>query len=110
MDFLSVYETFDGDIVTNPPYKYAQEFVEKALEVIPKGKKVFMFLKLTFLEGKARRKLFETKQLKTVYVSSGRLKCAKNGKFEETGSSAAAYAWYEFEKGYKGDPKILWIN
>ena len=51
---------FNGDIITNPPYKYAKEFVEKALEVIPKGNKVAMFLKLQFLEGKARRKMFET--------------------------------------------------
>ena len=51
---------WDGNIVTNPPYKYAQEFVEKALSIIPEGKKVAMFLKLTFLEGKARRALFRS--------------------------------------------------
>ena len=101
---------WDGDILTNPPYKYAQEFVEHALELIPEGNRVYMFLKLTFLEGKKRRTLFDKKQLKTVYVSSARIKCAMNGNFEAMGSSAAAYAWYEFEKGYNGDPKIVWIN
>jgi hypothetical protein len=45
-------------IITNPPYKYAKEFVEKALELIDDSRKVAMFLKLTFLEGKARKKLF----------------------------------------------------
>jgi hypothetical protein len=25
-------------------------------------------------------------------------------------SSAIAYAWFEFEKGYSGDPIIKWIN
>lgn len=109
-DFLKSHEYWDGDILTNPPYKYAQQFVEHALELIPEGKKIFMFLKLTFLEGKARRSLFDTKQLKTVYVSSSRLKCAKNGRFEEVKSSAAAYAWFEFQKGYSGDPTIKWIN
>jgi hypothetical protein len=48
------------DIITNPPYKYAREFVEHALELIPIGNKVAMFLKIQFLEGKARRKLFDT--------------------------------------------------
>lgn len=44
-DFLSKQNTFfDGNIITNPPYKYAQEFVEKALSIIPNGKKVAMFL------------------------------------------------------------------
>lgn len=60
-DFLAIDNLeWDGNIVTNPPYKYAQEFVEKALSIIPEGKKVAMFLKLTFLEGKARRSLFRS--------------------------------------------------
>ena len=60
-DFLAIDNLeWDGNIVTNPPYKYAQEFVEKALSIIPEGKKVAMFLKLTFLEGKARRTLFRS--------------------------------------------------
>lgn len=52
-------ETFDGDIITNPPYSKAKEFVEQSLKVIPDGNKVAMFLKITFLEGKARRALFQ---------------------------------------------------
>lgn len=59
IDFLEYNGTFNGDIITNPPYKYAKEFVEKALDVIPNGNRVAMFLKLQFLEGKARRKMFE---------------------------------------------------
>lgn len=63
-DFLNDLETwqyrnFDGDIVTNPPYKYAQEFIEKALELVGDGHKVCMFLKVQFLEGKNRRKLYD---------------------------------------------------
>ena len=45
----------DGDIVTNPPYRYATEFIEKALSLVYSGNKVCMFLKVQFLEGKARR-------------------------------------------------------
>ena len=59
VDFLNVeINNFDGDIITNPPYKYALEFAEKALKVISDGHKVAMFLKLTFLEGKKRKKIF----------------------------------------------------
>ena len=59
VDFLQCDEKFDGDIITNPPYKYALQFVQKALELIPDGHKVAMFLKLQFLEGKARRAFFD---------------------------------------------------
>ena len=59
VDFLKVTESVDCDILTNPPYKFAQQFVEHALSLIPEGNKVIMFLKLQFLEGQARRKLFD---------------------------------------------------
>ena len=110
-DFLAIDNLeWNGNIVTNPPYKYAQEFVEKALQIIPEGKKVCMFLKLTFLEGKARRKLFQITPPKIVYVASGRLKCAMNGDFDSIGGSAAAYAWFVWEKGFNGEPIIRWFN
>lgn len=109
IDFLKCTEPFDGDIVTNPPYKYAQEFVEKALELVTDGHKVCMFLKLQFLEGKARRKLFEATPPRTVWVSSSRLLCAKNGDFASA-PSAVCYGWFVWEKGYKGDTIVRWFN
>lgn len=113
IDFLSCKEIWKGDILTNPPYKLAQDFIEHALDIILPGNKVFMFLKLQFLEGKGRKKLFETKQLKTLYVSSSRILCAKNADFKamkDGGGSAVAYGWYEFEKDYNSNPTIKWIN
>lgn len=103
-------EGFKGDIITNPPYKYALEFVEKALEVVEPGRKVAMFLKLQFLEGKKRKPFFLNNPPKVVYVSSSRILCAKNGKFDEYTSSAVAYAWFVWKKGFSGDPVIKWIN
>ena len=99
------------DIITNPPYARAQEFVEHALDIVDDGQKVAMFLKIQFLETKARRKLFETRPPKTVYVSSARLRCAMNGDFEKYAkSTAVCYAWYVWVKGYTGDTVIKWIN
>lgn len=110
IDFLSYQGEFDGDIITNPPFKHAKEFVLKSLEVIPEGNKVAMFLKLTFLEGKSRKDFFINTPFKTLYVSSSRIVCAKNGQFEEFKSSAIAYGWYVWEKGFQGTPQIKWIN
>lgn len=112
IDFLSPTEKCDDrfDILTNPPYKYAKEFVLKALDTVAKDRKVYMFLKLTFLEGKARyNELFSKYPPKAVYVFSERVKCAKNGKFNEISSSAVAYAWFVWEKGWKGRTIIEWI-
>lgn len=112
VDFLKVSddEIKELDILTNPPYKYAQEFVEKALNIVADGNKVIMFLKVQFLEGQKRSKLFCENNPKYVYVSTKRLKCAINGDFESIGSSATAYAWFVWEKGYKGDTVVRWFN
>lgn len=96
------------DIITNPPYKYAKEFIEHALDISADGAKIAMFLKLTFLEGKSRRDLFHNTPPQTIYVSSARLQCGKNGLFE--GSSMVAYAWFVWRKGHYGPTNIKWIN
>lgn len=110
VDFLSSSETFDGDIITNPPYKYAIEFVEKAISSVTSGHKVAMLLRLSFLEGISRRKLFDRHPPKTVYVASKRILCAKNGDFENSDGSAIAYAWFVWEKGFVGEPTLRWFN
>lgn len=85
--------------------------MEHALDISSDGCKVAMFLKIQFLEGKARRKLFKKYPPKTVYVSSSRLRCAMNGDFEKYAkSTAVCYAWYVWVKGYTGDTVIKWIN
>ena len=53
-------EPWEGNIVTNPPYKYATEFIYKALSLISEGKKVAMFLKVQFMEGKERKRYEKT--------------------------------------------------
>lgn len=114
LDFLSNdIKEWNGNIITNPPYNKAKEFIEKGLSIVPDGMKVIMFLKIQFLEGKARKELFKKYPPKEVWVSSSRIMCAKNGDFEtmiEGGGSAVAYAWYIFEKGYKGDTILKWFN
>ena len=98
------------DIITNPPYKFAQEFVEHALDVSTGGTKIAMFLKIQFLEGASRYELFKKNPPRVIYVFSRRVMCAKNGRFDDYDSSAMAYAWFVWEKGFCGDPVIKWIG
>ena len=112
IDFLNYKGTFEGDIITNPPYKYASEFVYKAMETIKDGNRVAMFLKLQFLEGKKRYELFKKYPPKTIYVAAQRYGCSPNGHFNENGNigSAICYCWFIWEKGFNGYPIIKWIN
>ncbi len=76
VDFLKCDTQHNGDVVTNPPFRYALVFARKAVELIPDGRKVAMFLRVQFLEGKAQRKFFEVCPPKVVYVATSSIKCA----------------------------------
>ena len=107
--------TFNGDfnVVTNPPYSLAQEFLEHSMEQIQEGKKVAMFLKIQFLEGNKRKELFKKYPPKIIHVFSKRQNPWRNGSnVDEKGkpwSSTMCFAWFVWEKGYKGQPIINWI-
>lgn len=129
-DFLQMNKVWRGDVVTNPPYASSIEWAQHSLDVIQEGRYSALFMKLTFLEGKGRRKFFEENPPIRVWVSSSRIPCAKNGEFYkpkkdkegnevlgEDGkpimikeSSAACYAWYIWQKGYKGPTELKWFN
>ena len=109
IDFLQYDGKWDGDIITNPPYKYATEFVYKALNVIEDGKRIAMFLSINFLSSKKRRKLFEEYPPQFVYIMSDRIKCAKNGEFNKYNSGAIIYCWIIWKKGYNGKTVLKWI-
>lgn len=101
---------FNGDIVTNPPFKYASDFIIRSLDSIKDGHKVCMFLKLQFLEGQTRKKeLFSRRELKHIFVYSKRITTAKNGDFDKYKSTALCNAWFVWEKGYSGLPNVDWI-
>lgn len=112
IDFLQ-QKSFDNelkiDILTNPPYKYAKEFVEKALKIQNSGYYTIMFLKIQFLEGQARKELFKQNPPRYVYVNSTRQCCCINGDMSKKMSSATCYCWYIWEKGWKGETTVRWI-
>ena len=113
IDFLTYNKPITTDVITNPPYKLATQFVKHALDLAQDEVKVAMFLKIQFLEGKERKKLFTEYPPKTIYVPRGRLLCAKNGECEKMkagGGSAVAQAWYVWVNGYTGETIVKWIN
>lgn len=110
LDFLTCTEKTDSDIVSNPPFKFAQEFVEKAIELVRDGGKVVFLLRIQFLEGVKRKKLFRKCPPRKVYVASRNIRCARNGDFEHATGNASTYAWFVWEKGNADLPVLDWFN
>ena len=102
---------WEGDILTNPPYKYANEFLLRALDCILEENLVVLFLRLQFLEGIKRRELFKIAPPRWVYIHSARVHTFKNGDLKYAkSSSAVCFAWFVWQKGYQGEPTIRWID
>jgi len=109
IDFVEDAQVFDKipNIITNPPYKIAQEFVEQSLKLT--DGKVAMLLKLNFLESARRYEMFKNTPLKHVLVFSKRLTFYEPDSDKKGKSGLLAYAWYVWEQGYEGQPQIDWI-
>lgn len=105
INFLTEYRKVNN-IITNPPYTLAEEFVYHALDWATD--KVALFLKLAFLEGAGRQKMFLSTPLSKVYVYSKRVSFLKNGEGKQ-GSGMIAFAWFVWEHGYTGEPTVRWI-
>lgn len=100
-------------IITNPPYKKANEWLVKSLRAT--GRYVILFLKLSFLESISRYKIFKMyPNLKHVLVFSKRQSLKRWSLIEKgeelKSSGTTAYAWFIWDIRYMGQPTIDWIG
>lgn len=108
-DFLTDTAPIIGDCVMNPPYKYAKEHILHALSLMKNGSKLCVFLKIQFLESVGRKKLYDETPPKYVYVFRKRIDTYR-GDDRSLGGSAVCYCWYIWQKGFKGEPTLRWID
>jgi hypothetical protein len=94
-----------GAIVTNPPFKLANEFAAHALSLgIPK---VVMLLRLAFLESERRRAILDGGLLARVHVFRKRLPMMHRDGWEgRKSNSGMAFAWFVWELGHKGPTEL----
>lgn len=94
-------------IVTNPPFRLAQAFVEHALTLVPH---VAMILRLLYLESETRAPFFNRGQLKRVHVFADRVpqmhRTDWNG---PRANQAKAFAWFIFDRDHTGPTIVDWI-
>lgn len=106
MDFLTLTRLPPGieAICTNPPYRAAGEFVAKALELCPR---VYMLLRLAFVESDRRRGILDSGHLARVYPFIERLPMMHRAGWQgPRASSAMAFAWFCWDCNHQG-PTIM---
>lgn len=109
-DFLMERKAPDGceTIVTNPPFKLAEEFVERALELCPV---VIMLLRLAFLESDRRRGILEGRGLARVHIFRKRLPMMHRDGWEgRKANSGMAFAWFCWNRAHVGPTELHRIS
>ena len=113
VDFLMELQSLAPNIITNPPFKYMQQFIAKALDL--SSGKVAMLGRLAFLEGARKRLMFESTPIARVWVFSRRIPMLRNGEAmgesmrKHGGGGMIAFAWFVWEHGYTGKPTLGWL-
>lgn len=110
VDFLMTPAAYDAElgIVTNPPYKLANEFVAASLE---RAGYTAMLLRLNFLASQRRVGLL--KRLKRVYVFSRRLPMMHRDGWEGSkATSQTDYAWFVWDDKSNADAaaQVHWLD
>jgi len=103
VDFLVQDERWVGSIVTNPPYRYADEFIFKALELATE--QVAMLLPIGALGGQRRyRDLWGKHPPATVVVVAARMPIGSGG------ASQFNHVWVVWDRRYRGDTVVRWVS
>jgi hypothetical protein len=106
VDFLMEHRLPDGVeiILTNPPFKLAEEFVAHALELCPL---VVMLLRLAFLKSERRCGILEGRGLARVHVFRKRIPMMhRDGWQGRKANSGMAFAWFVWDRSYGGPTTI----
>lgn len=95
-------------IITNPPFKLASQFAAHALDLCPK---LYMLLRLAFLEGSGRTPVLESGALARVHVFRNRLpRMHRDGWTGPQASSSIAFAWFVWDRAHTGPTELHRIS
>lgn len=92
--------------ISNPPFRLAEQFIERALDTSRVG--VAMFARTALLEGVGRHSRLFSKRPPTLILQFTERVVLHKGKLSEKGSTATAYCWCVWEKDWLGS-RFAWI-
>ena len=108
-DFIArPYEANAVDwVITNPPFRLAEEFVLRGLVVARRG--VAILARTVFLESVGRYdRIFRSSPPAKFAQFVERVPMVK-GRLDSKATTATGYAWLVWDKAHKSAPEVVWI-
>lgn len=106
-DFLWPSDRRADFIISNPPFKLAEQFISTALDRSARG--VAMLVRSAFLEGVGRHARVYSKIPPSAVLQFTERVVMHHGKLSKTGSTATAYCWVVWLKDSQQGSRIHWI-
>lgn len=108
-DFLKYpFEAASHDwVITNPPFRLAEEFVDRALVVARHG--IAILARTVFLESVGRFESIFSVRPPTVFAQFTERVPMVKGRLDPRASTATGYAWFVWVKGSSNLPRLTWI-
>jgi hypothetical protein len=99
-------DSFDW-VITNPPFRLAEEFIVKSLPIARVG--VAMLVRTVFIESVGRyERLFQPHPPARVAQFTERVPMVK-GRVDKKASTATGYAWIVWDKSDHSSTSLVWI-
>jgi len=108
-DFLTYpYEANAVDwVITNPPFRLAEEFVLRSLKVARRG--VAILARTVFLESSGRYNAIFKEHPPTKFAQFVERVPMIKGRLDRKATTATGYAWLVWEKEKSGIPCLMWV-
>jgi len=109
-DFLSSpYEANSVDwMITNPPFRLAEEFVSRAMHVARIG--VAILARTVFLESVGRYEAIYEKNPPSKFAQFVERVPMIKGRLDIKATTATGYAWFVWDKKLRrGEPRLMWV-
>lgn len=108
VDFFKCNEVFQGNTITNPPYKYINDWILHSLKVT--SNKIYIFCRIQTIESSSRyNKIF--KKYPPIYICPfvKRISCYRNNDKSLNGG-AVCYSWFIWDNTVDNkDTKVKWL-
>ena len=107
-DFLDKKEDRKYDwVITNPPFKLAEKFIEKALKISNKG--IAVLVRTTFIESIGRYNRLFSKSPPSEFAQFVERVPMVKGRLDRKASTATGYCWLVWRKPVMNTPNLVWI-
>ena len=107
LSLLIIYEVFEGNLITNPPYSFINDWITHSLDLATN--KVYIFCRIQTIETIKRYQIFKDNPPILICPFVKRINCYRNDD-DSLKNSAVCYSWFIWDNNDRtNETKVKWL-